>query len=176
MKRIGTLYREGIARHIKEGVEKEGNVFLISYSRVSSLQMDSLRKSLKKVGAHLYVANNNISRRTLKDLKFDNLAEQIDGQTAFIWGEIDSAEVSKTLTKFAKELEGLKLKGGLLDGKVLAAADIKRLSDLPSREVLLTMLLGAIQSPLHGLLNVCSGKQRELLNVLNQLSEQKGGK
>jgi len=176
MKRIGALYRESIAKHIKEGIEKQNSVFLVSYSRISSMQMDTLRKTLKKIGARLYVSNNNIAKRTLKNLKFDNLAEKINGQTAFIWGEADSVEVSKALTKFAKELEGLKLNGGLLGGKVLEAGDIKRLSDLPSREVLLAMLLGSIQSPLHGLLNIFTGKTRELLYLLKQLSEQRGGK
>jgi len=176
MKRVGTLYRESIAKHIKDGVQKQGNVFLVSYSKVSSMQMDSLRKTLKKVGARIYVSNNNIARKTLKDLKFDNLAEKISGQTAFVWGEADSIEVSKTLTKFSKELEGLKLKGGLLDGKVLEATDIKRLSDLPSKELLLMMLLGAMLSPLYGLMNAVTGKTRDLVSLLKQLSEQKGGK
>ena len=173
MSKVGKLYRESIATFIKEGVKEKGDLFLVSYTKISSIQMDTLRKTLRKTGAKLYVAKNTIAKRTLKDLQFDRLSDWINGQTAFIWSGTDSVEVSKTLTKFAKEYQGLLLKGGLLDGKILEAADVKRLSDLPSREVLLTKLLGSMQSPIVGLLGALNGKTRELIYLLKQLSEQK---
>ena len=172
--KVGQIYRNTVATHIKEGVQKRGNIFLITYTKVSSAQMDGLRKTLKKVGAKMYVSKKTIAERTLKDLQFDTLANRLKGQTAFIWGDIDSVEVSKTLTKFTKECQGVLVHGGLLDGKVIEAVDVKRLSDLPSREALLTMLLGAMQSPLVGLLGALNGKTQELLSLLKQLSEQKG--
>ncbi len=131
--KVGQLYRNSVATHIREGVQKRGNIFLITYTKVSSAQMDNFRKSLKRVGAKMYVSKNTIAKRTLKDLQFDRLAERLNGQTAFIWGDIDSVEVSKTLTKFAKECQGVLVHGGLLDGNILGVADVKRLSDLPSR-------------------------------------------
>ena len=175
MKRIGRAYRESIAAHIKEGVQKRGDVFLVSYTKISSMQMDNLRKTLKRTGAKLYVSKNSIAKRALKDLQFERLADKMNGQMAFVWCETDSFEVSKALAKFAKEYEGLNVQGGLLQGKVLETNDVKRLADLPSRKILLMMLLGSIQSPLAGLANVLNGKTRELIYLLKQLSEQ-GGK
>ena len=176
MKKIGRLFRESMAGYIKEGIQKRGNIFLVSYTKISSMQMDNLRKTLKKAGAKLYVSKNTIAHRTLKDLQFDKLADRIKGQTAFVLSDADSVEISKALTKFAKECEGLLFQGGLLQGKILEASDVKRLSDLPSREVLLTILLGSIESPMVGLLGVLNGKTRELIYLLKQLSEREGGK
>lgn len=173
--KVGQIYRQGIGRHIKTNIESKGNIFLVSYSKVSSMQMDNLRKAIRRAGGKLYVTRNRIAQRTLGDLKFEQLAERFKGQMAFVWCEADSVEISKALTKFAKECEGVKVKGGLLDGKILEEKDVKRLSDLPSREVLLTMLLGAMQAPLSGFVGALTSKQQELLSILKQLSE-KGGK
>ncbi len=175
MTKIGQIYRQGVAANIREGVQNRSSVFLVSYSKVSSLQMDNLRKTLRRAGARMYVSKNTVARKTLQDLQFGTLADKIKGQTAFIWSDGDSAEISKTLTKFTKESAGVLIQGGLLQGKILEPADVKRLSDLPSREVLLTMLLGSLQSPLTGLLHALSGKTRELIYLLKQLSEKKEG-
>ena len=173
MTKIGRIYRESIAGNIREGVKAQGNIFLISYSGVSSIEMDNLRKTLKRIGAKLYVSKNSVARRTLKDLQFDTLANRLNGQMAFVWGEIDSVEVSKAIAKFAKGREGILIQGGLLQGKVLEANDVKRLSDLPSREILLAQLLGTLQSPTVRLMGALNGKAQELMSILKQFSEKK---
>ena len=94
---------------------------------------------------------------------------------AFVWSQADAVEVAKALVKFAKECENIKIRGGLLDGKILEKDQIIQLSELPSRQVLLTMLLSTIQSPLTRLAGALSGKTQELLSILKQLSEKKGG-
>ena len=176
MEKVGRLLRERMTTHIKESLESRGNTVLISYSKVSGSQISELRKNLKKVDATLYISRNRIAQRALKDLKFDDLAERIDGQTAFVWSDADSANISKALVDFAKGCEGVIFHGGLLNGKILEKDDIKRLSDLPSKDVLLAMLFATIQSPLTRLAGALNGKTRELITLLKQISEQKGGK
>ncbi len=176
MKKVGHIIRESVSQNIKDRIGKRSNLFLISYTRVSSAKMDNFRKILRRAGANVYVSRNSIARRTLKDLNFEQLAEKINGQTAFVWSDKDSVEVSKALVKFAKDCDGVVVQGGLLDGNFLANTDVQRLSDLPSREILLTMLLGTLQSPLVKLVGVLNGKTMELIYLLKQLSEQKGGK
>ncbi|HOW35940.1 MAG TPA: 50S ribosomal protein L10 [Candidatus Omnitrophota bacterium] len=176
MKTIGKVLRENMVNRIKSGIDKDGSIFLISYSKISSGKMNDLRKALKKAGAKMYVSKNTIAAKALKDLKQDVLADRVHGQTAFVFCTGDSVEVSKALTNFAKTCEGLLFEGGLLSGKVLEKADIKRLADLPSREALLAMLLGTIQAPLTRFAGALTGKMQDLLSILKQLSEQKGGK
>jgi len=175
MTKIGRLYRESMIDQIKTSVTGSDNVFLLSYSQLSGLQMSDLRKSLSQTGANVYVAKNSIARLAFKDLEQDSLSNMVSGQTALIWGGADSVEVSKVLMDFIKFTENAAVQGGLLQGRVLEREDIEMLSELPSREVLLSMLLGVIQSPLTRLASALNAKTRDLLSILKQLSEKKGG-
>lgn len=176
MKKVGYLIRESVSDRIRQGIKDGGNTFLVSYSKVSSFQMSSFRKSLSLVGATVYVSKNRIAKKALRDIELENLASMIQDQTAFVWSQQDSVEVAKALVKFIKENQGIQVQGGILDGCVVDQKDVIQLSDLPSREVLLSMLLQTIQSPLTRLANALNGKTRELINLLKQLSEKSGGK
>jgi len=175
MKKVGRLFREKLVDQLKDGVQENKNVFVLSYSQVVGLQMSELRKDLNKVGAQVCVSRNSIARIALKDLENPDLADKVSGQTAFVWSNEDSAEVSKILVKFAKDSEVISLQGGLLEGTVLAEADVKKLADLPPRSVLLSTLLGTIQAPMTRLAGALNAKSRDLLSILKQLSEKTGG-
>ncbi len=175
MTKVGQLYRQKLVNRIKDSLDKNSNVFVLSYSKLSGPKANDLRKSLKKAGADVFVAKNSLARLALKDLKHDSLAEKVSGQTAFIWSSSDAVEISKLLIKFTKDAETLKIQGGLLDGQILKQSDVKTLSDLPSREVLLSMLLSTLQSPLSRLASALNAKTQELLSILKQMSEKKGG-
>ncbi|OHA00896.1 MAG: 50S ribosomal protein L10 [Candidatus Sungbacteria bacterium RIFCSPHIGHO2_02_FULL_47_11] len=175
MKRIGQTFRENLVSRVKDGVGQNGCIFVVSYSQVPASQINDFRKRLKAAGADVYVSKNSIAQIALKDLNQSALAERITGQMAFVWSQADSAEVVKALVKFVKECENIKIRGGLLDGRIIEKDQIVQLSELPSRKVLLTMLLSTIQSPLTRLAGALSGKTQELLSILKQLSEKKGG-
>ncbi len=175
MTKVGTIYREGLAKHIKSSVTSRSSTFVINYSGVSGPQMNTLRKEMKKKGAKVFVSRKSISGIALKELKFDQLADSLNGQTAFIWADSDSSEVSKALVNFAKECKGVSIVGGVLQGAVLHKDDVQVLSDLPSREVLISQLLGVLQAPLSRLAGALNAKTQELLSILSQLSEKKGG-
>ncbi len=176
MKRVGTIIRETMTGRIKEGFDQNQNIFLMGYSNISSSEIGELRKSLKKLGAQLHVIRNKMAKRALDDLQFIDIGNVVKGQTAFVWSNADSVEVSKTLMDFSRKREGVIVKGGVLEGKTICENDIKRLSDLPSRDVLYAMVLGAIQSPLTRLASALNAKTKDLLSLLKQLSEKKGGK
>ena len=117
------------------------------------------------------VSKNTIARLSLKESSYDQLAQHVQGQMALILSNSDAAEVSKILIKFAKSYEGFAVEGGCLSGVFLNPQDIKRLSDLPSREVLLAQLLGTMQAPLTRFAGALNGKTRELISLLKQLSD-----
>jgi len=175
MKKVGRLYREALVDYVKKGVTESDNTFILSYSQVSGLQMSDLRKSLKQTGARMCVTKNSVFKLALKEVEQEDLSKKVLGQTALIWGGSDSAEVSKILMDFIKTSENIVVQGGLLQGKILEQADVKKLSELPSREVLLATLLATIQSPLTRFAGALNAKTRDLLSVLKQLGEQKGG-
>ena len=174
MKKIGLIFKENIEQLIDKEL-KDNNSFILTYSNVSASEFNNLRLELRKVGAKLFIARNTSAKRALKKIKLDNMLEFVEGPTAFVWGGDEAVSVSKVLSKFAKEKEGVKVKAGLLDKEMIDENRFKTLASLPSKEILQAMALRAIQSPISGLVNVLSASLRQLVNVIKQLGEKKGG-
>ncbi len=174
MIKVGTLYRQKLANSVKEGVEKKSSTFVVSYRGISSAKMNVLRKDLKRKKAEVLVSKTSVARIALKEAKYESLAGTIEGQMALILSNADASEVSKVLVKFAKDYEGFIVRGGVLDGAFLTEDEVKTLSDLPSREVLLAKLMGTMNAPLTRFASCLNGKTRELISILKQKSE-KGG-
>jgi len=173
MERGGKLYRESLVTSIKDQVANKQNTFLLSYTRLSAAKMNNLRKNLRNNDAEVFVSRNRLAQIALKEVEQEKLADLITGQTAFVWSDGDAVNISKTLMKFAKECEGFTVAGGLVEGNILEKADIQRMSDLPSREVLLSQLLATIVAPVTRFAGLLNAKTRDLLSILNQLSEKK---
>ncbi len=173
--KVGEIFRKQLVGAIKDGVEKNQNTFLVSYSGVSAAQMNVLRKDLSKKSAKMKVTKSKIARIALKDQPLAPAAADVNNQVAFVHTDSDAAEISKILVKFSKECKGFAVQGGLLDGAFLPKEDVTRLSDLPSREVLIAKLLSLMQSPATKLANILNAKSRDLLSILKQYSEKKGG-
>src|SRR5580698_1353092 len=174
MTKVGTLYRQKMASSVKTGVSEKSSTFVVSYRGISSAKMNTLRKDLKRKKAEVLVSKTSVARIALKEAKQENLAGSIEGQTALILSNADASEVSKVLVNFAKNYEGFLVRGGVLDGAFLTEAEVKTLSDLPSREVLLAKLLGTLNAPLTRFAGALNGKTRDLISILKQKSE-KGG-
>ena len=174
MIKVGTLYRQRMAETVKEGVSKKSSTFVVSYRGISSAKMNILRKDLKRKKAEVLVSKTSVARIALKDAKCEDLAARIEGQMALILSNADASEVSKVLVKFAKDYEGFIVRGGVLDGAFLTEEEVKTLSDLPSREVLLAKLMGTMSAPLTRFAGALNAKTRDMISILKQKSE-KGG-
>ena len=103
----------------------------------------------------------------------DNLEPYLEGPTAIAYGYDEPVMPVKLLVKFAKENDHLSIKAGALEGDVLGENDLRRIAELPSKEVLLSKTLGCFQAPLRGFLSVLQGNIRNLVYVLNAVKEQK---
>lgn len=173
MTKLGQIYRQGLATQLKERLTNQDNIFVLNFSGISSSAMSDLRKELSRQGARLIVVRNSIVKRTLKDIALDSLEGSICGSVALVYSDSDAANVSRTLMKFIKDQETSKVQGGWLKQGLLSSDDIKRLSTLPNKEVLISMLLSTIQSPISSLTYVLGYKLRALLFALKQISEKK---
>ena len=173
MIKLGQLFRDGFQFQLKQRLENKNNIFVLKFSKVTSPEMSDLRKELKKLGARMVVVKNSVAVRTLKNINLEAIEPMVEGSVALVYSDSDAADISKTLMKFIKSHESSQVKGGILQNAPLTAEDIKKLSTLPSREILLSMLLGAIQSPLSSLSYVLSYKTRALLCALKQISDKK---
>jgi len=176
MEKVGRIFRKGLLKNVKQGLTDNQGTFVINYSSLTAAQTDRLRKTMKDLDVKVMVSKNRIARLALKEFEYDQLADAVvSGQTAFAWTNADAVAVSKALIKFASDCEGVQIQGGVLDGAVLYREDIKRLADLPAKEVLQAQLLATIIAPLTRLAGALNAKTKDLLSILKQLSEKKGG-
>ena len=173
MIKVGRLFREKMAQSITQGVKNKGAAFVVNYQGISAAQMNIIRKDLKKRKADVYVSRNSIVRWALKGAALENIANHLQGQTALVLSDTDASEISKVLVKFSKNWEGLVIQGGLLNGAVLTGNDVKKLADLPSRDVLLAQIMGTLQAPLTRLAGALNAKTRDIMSILKQISEKK---
>lgn len=175
MKRIGELYREQMVTQIKDAIQQNQNIFLANYVGLSGTRMSDLRKRFRTLGAQVHVIRNKLAQLALQEMHYAPLAQEVQGQSLIVWSNADSVDVSKTLMIFVKDYEGFTVQGGIVAGAIIPQQEIKELAGLPSRDVLLAKLLQLIQSPVNRILGVFQNKSRDLLSILKQLSEKKGG-
>lgn len=172
--KVGEIFRKKMASSVKDGVKEKSNTFVVSFRGISSAKMNVLRKDLKRKKADVIVTKTSVSRIAFKEAQFETLAGTLDGQTALVLSDSDASEVSKILVKFAKDYEGFTVRGGVLDGDTLTSDQIKTLSDLPSREVLLAKLVGLMTAPATRFAGALNAKTRDFMSILKQKSESAG--
>jgi large subunit ribosomal protein L10 len=145
---------------------------LADYRGLSVSEITALRRRLREANAEFHVAKNTLTRRAAERLGCDELVPHLVGPTGLALGYGDEAAVAKAMSEFARTSRILTLKGGLLGNRVLAAEDVGRLADLPSREQLIAQVVGGFQAPIAGLVNVMSGTLRNLAGVLEARRQQ----
>ena len=142
---------EKILNQKKEEVTKLANkikeaklVLLTDYRGINVEDVTSLRADLRKSNTEYTVIKNNITKRALLEAGIEGLEDKLVGPTAVIMSNEDYLEPSKTIYEFTKNNEYYKIKGGVIEGKVMTAEEIVTLAKLPSKETLLSMLAGAL--------------------------------
>ena len=124
---------------------KEAKLILLTeYRGINVTDDTTLRKDLRNANATYSVIKNNITRRALSEVGIEGLEDKLEGPVAVVMSSEDYLEPSKVIYNFTKENEYYKIKGGVIDGKVMTAEEIITLAKLPSRETLLSMLAGAL--------------------------------
>ena len=134
----------------------KGSPFLLvtDYQRMKVDQFGELRNRLAPAGAEVRVVKNSFLKRAMADSGMPDVADKLTGQTAIVMGEKDVAPVAKILKMFAAEFKIAAMKIGIVDKAVLSTSDVEALAELPSREVLLSKLLGLLLAPATQLVRV----------------------
>lgn len=153
---------------------KAGKVMIFSdYSGTTVAKMKNLRDELRKSGS-----SYKISKKKLIELAFKNVGVEVDvksmeGQIGVAIGETDEVSAAKVLAKFSKENDNFKILQGVLENKVISGEKVIALSKLLSREELLAKLVGSINAPVSGFVNVLAGNIRGLVTVLKGIADSK---
>ena len=149
------------------------NFIVVSFKGVNTQQANVLRKDLSEKNIKLKVVKNSLASIALKEIGVPALGQILEGPSAITVSDNDPVILTKVLTKWSKEISSLKIVGGLIDGEMLSLDDIKTLSAIPSREVVLTQIVFAIQAPMVQLANVFNATASSLCRVLHAIKEKK---
>lgn len=148
-------------------------VFLTDYRGLSAEEMNELRAGFKNAGVEYKVVKNNLIMLAAKDTDFASMVEGIVGPTGLIASDGDPAVASKALAGFISKFPHFEFKKGLLRGKEISEEDVVAMAKLPSRDVLVGMLLGTMNAVPTGLVQVLSGIKRKFVYALVAIKDAK---
>ena len=149
---------------------------LVGFKNLTVAKDQELRRQLREAGARYSVVKNTIARKAAEGTPFEAAAEHFKGVTALALAEGDPVQLSKAITKFAKDNpEVFSFKAGVVEGRVVALRDVEAIATLPSKEELIAKVLFLINANAQRLVTVISAVPRNLAIVVKQIGEQKGG-
>jgi large subunit ribosomal protein L10 len=173
---VGTLKlqdKKAVVEELQEKFRQSRIVIVTDYKGLNVEKMNALRRKLREENIEYRVVKNTLLVRAAQDTDAAPLAPHFTGPSAVAMSFEDPVAPARVLTDFAKENEKLEIKIGLLRGKILEVADIKALSLLPSRDVLLGQLLSAMNGVPGGFVRTLAAVPQGLLNALAAIKDQK---
>ncbi len=170
--------KQAIVAELKESFSAAKGIVLTTYKGLTVAQDTKLRAKMREAGVTYRVVKNTMLRFAAKDLGYDDLVQYLEGTTAVAYSSEDAVAPAKVIAEFIKEnnlakSDVLVAKAGVVDGKVIDAEGVKALASLPSREVLIAKVLGSMQAPISGMVNVLQGTIRNAVYVLEAIRKQK---
>jgi len=165
--------KKAVVEELQEKFRQSRIVIVTDYKGLNVEKMNALRRKLREENIEYRVVKNTLLVRAAQDTDAAPLAPHFTGPSAVAMSFEDPVAPARVLTDFAKENEKLEIKIGLLRGKILEVADIKALSLLPSRDVLLGQLLSAMNGVPGGFVRTLAAVPQGLLNALAAIKDQK---
>ena len=155
--------KQPIVEEISGAIKDAASVVVVDYRGLTVAEDTQLRKQLREAGVSYKVYKNTLVSRAVEGTEFEGLREVLEGPSAFAISTDDATAPARILAKFAKTAPKLEIKAGVVEGTFYDADGMKAIASVPSREELLSKLLGSLQSPI-----------ANLARVLNQIAENGG--
>ena len=156
--------KKPIVDEISEVIKDAQGLVLVDYRGLTVEQDTILRKQLREAGITYKVFKNTMMNFAFKGTDFEALSSHLEGPSAIAVSKDDATAPARVIVKFAKDAPQLELKAGVVEGVLYDAKGIAEIAKIPSREELLSKLLGSLQSPISN-----------LARVLNQIAQNGGG-
>lgn len=169
--------KEQLVADYVDNFSRSSAIFLTDYRGLSVSQMESLRARIREAGGGYSIVKNTLAARALEAANLPVPENMLIGPTAisFAFGEVPA--IAKVLEDFAKETDILKVKGGVMEGKLLSAEQVSSLASMPPPEVIFAQLLGLIRQPgnsVAGIINAAGTKLAATLKAYADKQESAG--
>jgi len=167
--------KQAAVARIKEDLASAQGVVFADYRGITVAQDTALRRKMREAGVEYRVVKNTLTRIAAKEAGIEGLDQYLEGLTVMAFSTTDAIVPAKIVSDFIKDSKSktYQIKAGVIDGKTIDANGVKQLADLPPREVFLAKMLGSMQSPITGLVNVLQGNIRNLVYALEAVRKQK---
>jgi large subunit ribosomal protein L10 len=170
-------YKEDLVYELKTRLKDAKAIILVDYKGINIEEVNALRNRLRNAGVDYFVQKNTLIKIALHDLGINDLDNYLVGPTAVAVCKSDEVAPAREISKFVKEVMEEKgfpsFKVGLVSGSILSAVEISALAKLPSREELLSRLIGSMNSPLSGFVGVLQGIIRQFVYTVDAVAKQK---
>ncbi len=175
---MSRLIKEKTVTELSQRYQGLTNCICVNYQPLTSLQADDLRAHLAEDGMQINILKNSLARRVFKQAKLESIEPFLDGPTALIFAPVqgeknDAVLLAKKLVTWRKKHKKLKIKGGLLEGTVVDPTQIGQIAALPAREVVLSQIAAALNTPLTRLAMSLKGIINKVGYALKSLAEKK---
>jgi large subunit ribosomal protein L10 len=156
-------------------VKSSRAIFIAEYRGLTVSKSTAVRKAIRACGGEMKVAKNTLMRIALMESSQIAADEMSFGPNAYFFAYDDPVATARAIRDFSKEKgnEALSIKGGILGRQLLTREQVFALADLPSKETLISMLLGTLNNPIRSFVTVLSGPSRGLVTALSRIQEQK---
>ena len=165
--------KQAIVAALTERIQNAGSGVFVDYKGINVAQDTELRRKMREAGVHYNVVKNTLLRIAAQEAGIEGLEPVLEHNTAIAVSPEDPVAVAKVVCEFAKTNDKLKVKVGILDGKVISAEEVKAVASLPPKEVLIAKVLGSMNAPITGFVNVLQGTIRNVVYALDAVRKAK---
>ena len=159
---------------LTEQLQQSKSAMVVSFTKMTVAKDQELRNQLREAGAKYSVVKNTLARRAAENTPFAQTAEHFKGVTALATTDGDPVALSKAISKFVKaNPEIFSFKAGLVEGRVVSLQEVENISNLPSREELISKIMFLVNCQAQRLVTVINAVPRNLAVVIKQIGDQK---
>lgn len=160
-------------QQLSDKVERSQAMYFVDYQGLTHQQLEEARRELGDNDAEIAVAKNTLINIALKEKKDVDVRDQLQGPNATLFAYTDGTSAARILREFNKKYDLPKIKFGIFEGQVIDADGVMKIANLPTKDVLLSKLLGGMNAPISGFVYVLNANITKLAQVLKAIEEKK---
>lgn len=158
--------KRAVVEELTAKIRAAQSMIVTDYRGLTVTQVAEVRASLRDAGTTFHVAKNTLARIAATQAEKPDLVSLLQGPTAIAFVDDDPAAAAKKLSELARQTRILAVRGAVIDGRTLTADEVRRLGELPPKEVILSQIVGAIAGPAQGTVGVLTAPLRDIVALL----------
>jgi large subunit ribosomal protein L10 len=166
--------KEQIIAAVKERAGRAKSLFFADFTGITVEQVSELRREFRKSNVDYQVVKNTLAKKALAEMEgYDKLAAHLEQPTAIAFGYGDPVAPAKVMKKFREKNDKLKLKVCVVENRVYDGSQLDELAKLPTKNEMISAILGSIQAPASGIVGAINAVVRDLVSVIDAIEKKK---